>query len=41
MAEAFYGEVPAEIVEEVRRRVPAELWALIERFSSKYASGAG
>jgi len=37
IAEAFYGEVPSEIVREVRRRVPAKLWDVIERFSSRYA----
>ena len=37
IAEAFYGEVPAEIIEEVRRRMPAKLWSVIEQFSSKFA----
>lgn len=37
IAEAYYGGVPAEIVAEVRKRVPAELWGVIEEFSRKYA----
>jgi hypothetical protein len=41
LAEAFYGEVPPAIVEEVRRRIPAKLWRVIEQFSSKYAAQAG
>ena len=41
IAEAFYGEVPAEIIEEVRRRMPAKLWSVIEQFSSKYAGQTG
>jgi ADP-ribosylglycohydrolase len=38
IAEAYYGGVPAEIVAEVRKRVPAELWEVIEAFSRKYAA---
>lgn len=37
IAEAFYGCVPEEIVQNVRKRVPDELWKMIERFSQKYA----
>ena len=41
VAEAFYGGVPAKIVEEVRPRVPAKLWDVIERFSASYAGQTG
>ena len=37
MAEAYYGGVPPAIVEEVRKRVPGELWEVIEEFSRKFA----
>jgi ADP-ribosylglycohydrolase len=37
IAEAFYGGVPEEIVEIVRKRVPGDLWSVIERFSQEYA----
>ena len=33
IAEAFYGGVPEEIAAEVRKRLPDELWQVIERFS--------
>ena len=36
IAEAFYGGVPEEITEEVKKRVPEELWNVIERFSQEY-----
>jgi ADP-ribosylglycohydrolase len=36
IAEAFYGDVPQKIVEEVRKHIPAELWKIVERFSGKY-----
>jgi len=36
VAEAFYDRVPEPIVTEVRRRLPAELWQIIERFSQRY-----
>jgi ADP-ribosylglycohydrolase len=36
IAEAFYGGVPKEIVEEVRKRVPQELWDIVEQFSRKF-----
>jgi ADP-ribosylglycohydrolase len=38
IAEAFYGGVPEDLLEEVRKRVPDELWEVIERFSQKYAN---
>jgi ADP-ribosylglycohydrolase len=37
IAEAYYGGVPDEIAEEVRKRVPAELWSVVDDFSQKYA----
>jgi ADP-ribosylglycohydrolase len=37
IAEAFYGGVPPKIAGPVRRCVPDELWAVVERFSRKYA----
>jgi ADP-ribosyl-[dinitrogen reductase] hydrolase len=36
IAEACYGGVPAEVVAEVRERVPAKMWDVIEEFSRKY-----
>jgi ADP-ribosylglycohydrolase len=39
ITEAYYGGVPEEIVEEVRKRVPARLWLVIEEFSQKYVIG--
>lgn len=36
IAEAFYGGVPGKIVEEVKKRVPIELWEVIGKFSQKY-----
>lgn len=38
IAEAYYGDLPAEIVAEVQKRVPAELWEVIDAFSRKYAA---
>lgn len=38
IAEAHYGSVPTEIAAEVRKRVPADLWTVIEKFSEKYAA---
>ena len=35
IAEAFYGGVPEEIVTQVRKRLPPELWQLIEEFNQK------
>ena len=37
IAEAFYDRVPEPIASEVRRRLPPELWQIIESFSRKYA----
>lgn len=37
IAEAYYGGVPPEIAAEVRGRVPAPLWQVIEEFSQTYA----
>ena len=37
IAEAYYGELPEPIVTEVRRRLPPDLWLVIENFSRKYA----
>ena len=36
IAEAFYGGVPEEIIQQVKPRLPQELWKLIERFNQKY-----
>jgi len=36
IAEAFYGGVPPNIVDQVRKRVPVELWKIIEEFKQKY-----
>jgi len=36
IAEAFYREIPVEILREVRRRLPDDLWSLTERFYRKY-----
>jgi ADP-ribosylglycohydrolase len=36
IAEAYYAGVPAEIAAEVRERVPATLWKVIEEFSKRY-----
>ncbi len=37
IAEAYFGGVPADIVAEVRKRIPLELWTVIEAFGEKYA----
>jgi ADP-ribosylglycohydrolase len=36
IAEAFYGEVPSVIEAEVRRRLPNELLAIVDRFRQRY-----
>lgn len=36
IAEAYYGEVPAGIVEEVQRRMPVELWEIVAEFYRQY-----
>jgi hypothetical protein len=33
IAEAFYGGVPDEIAAEVEKRLPADLWEVVERFN--------
>ncbi len=38
IAEAYYSGVPEEILIEVRKRIPAALWQVIEEFSQKYAA---
>jgi ADP-ribosylglycohydrolase len=37
IAEAYYGGVPTVIIAEVKKRVPADLWTVIEKFSERYA----
>jgi ADP-ribosylglycohydrolase len=37
IAEAHYDGVPAEIAREVQKRVPADLWNVIEKFNERYA----
>ena len=41
IAEAYYGEVPREIVAEVKQRLPIELWNIVEEFYCRYVSAAG
>ena len=36
IAEAYYGSVPEEIVENVSIRIPYELWDVIEQFSKQF-----
>ena len=36
IAEAFYGEIPAEIVDRVMRLLPQQMLEVIQRFSEKY-----
>ena len=36
ITEVFHGGVPQNIVEQVRKLVPVELWNLIEEFRQKY-----
>jgi len=36
IAEAYFGGVPASLVVEVQKRLPPELWMLVERFRQKY-----
>jgi ADP-ribosylglycohydrolase len=36
IAEAFYGEVPAEIEVKVKRRVPCELLVIAEEFAARF-----
>ncbi len=37
IAEAFYRGVPADIFDEVKKRVPVKLWNVIEEFSRHFA----
>ena len=37
VAEAYYGEVPEHIAREIRRRLPGEMWRVIEDFNKAYA----
>jgi ADP-ribosylglycohydrolase len=37
IAEGFYGGIPQEMVMEIRKRVPTELWNVVERFSQLYS----
>ncbi len=41
IAEPYFGGVPDDIVQEVRLRMPAELWDVIESFSRKYVRVGG
>ena len=36
IAEAYYGGVPAEIVEEVMKRLPAELKSVVIEFGTRF-----
>ena len=33
IAEAYYGGLPDELIEEVKRRLPDEFWQVIDSFS--------
>lgn len=41
IAEAFYGEIPAEIEAQVRQLLPADLWKIAEKFRGTYLSKGG
>ena len=36
IAHAFYGEIPPEIVTEVRRRLPDEFLSIIDAFQATF-----
>ena len=36
IADAFYGDVPTTFVEEIRARLPDELWEIVEEFGAAY-----
>jgi ADP-ribosylglycohydrolase len=36
IGEAYYGEVPREIVQGVKPRIPGELWSVVEDFCRQY-----
>ena len=38
IAQAFYGEIPAEIVTEVKARLPDEFFSIIDQFTQAYTS---
>jgi ADP-ribosylglycohydrolase len=38
IAEAYYGGVPAAIQAEVQRRLPADLWRVVQRFNQHYSA---
>ncbi|HDP95767.1 MAG TPA: ADP-ribosylglycohydrolase family protein [Candidatus Aminicenantes bacterium] len=40
IAQAFYGGVPAEVCTKVKEILPADLWAVIEEFSTTFAKPA-
>jgi ADP-ribosylglycohydrolase len=37
IAEGFYGGIPEEMMMEIQKRVPTELWNVVERFSQLYS----
>ena len=37
IAQAYYGQIPAAIVAQVRRRLPEALLSIIDEFNSTYA----
>ncbi len=37
IAEAYYGGVPEEFAQEVQRRLPPDLWAVVEEFGKKFS----
>jgi ADP-ribosyl-[dinitrogen reductase] hydrolase len=39
IAEAYYGGIPAEIAEEVMRRLPADLKSVVNEFGQRFGSG--
>lgn len=41
IAEAYYGGVPEEIANEVKRRTPHELWRAVDEFNNKFCGQAG
>jgi len=38
-AEAYYGPLPQPIVEQVKARLPADLWRITQQFRNKYVVG--
>jgi len=39
IAEAYYGSVTPAVVEEVRSRLPEDLWSIVERFRRRFPPG--